>query len=93
MSCYKETVLGTTINDFIKKKDYDYISIRYTLPEKAGGGDTFAGCAKSHKGKLIPLDYDTYDESDYVLFFEEWSNKEEGIRNGLTIVLDGEWYD
>ena len=30
-----------TVGDLIKNKDYDYISWRVTLPEKAGGGDTF----------------------------------------------------
>ena len=35
-----------TVKDLIKNKDYDYISWRVTLPEKAGGGDTFFGSGK-----------------------------------------------
>lgn len=80
-----------TVGDLIKHKDYDYISWRVTLPEKAGGGDTFFGCTKSENGKLIPLDGDIYSEDTEVLSYEEWSDEEEGIKNGLTIVYEGEW--
>lgn len=80
-----------TVGDLIKNKDYDYISWRATLPEKAGGGDTFFGCTKSENGKLIPLDGDIYSEDTKVLSYEEWSDEEEGIKNGLTIVYEGEW--
>lgn len=75
-----------TVKDLIQKKDYDYISWRITLPEKVGGGDTFWGCTSSKNGNLISLDGDTYDENTEILSYEEWSDEEEGIQNGLTIV-------
>lgn len=80
-----------TIKDLIKNKDYDYISRRVTLPKKAGGRDTFFGCTRSENGKLIPLDGDSYDENTEIVSYEEWSDEEEGIKNGLTIVCEGEW--
>lgn len=84
--------LTMTIGSLIKEKDYDYISWRITLPEEAGGGDTFMGCAKSEGGKLIPLDGDIYSEDEEVISYEEWSNEEAGIENGLTVVIKGKWY-
>lgn len=78
-----------TISDLIKNKDYDYVSYRLTLPD---GDDTFAGCFVSKDSEIIPLDGDTiYDENDEVLRYEEWDNPEEGIQNGLTVVVKGEW--
>ena len=79
-----------TVRDLIKNKDYDYISWRATLPENLGGGDMFVGCAKSENGKLISLDGDIYSENTEILEYEEWSDEEEGIKNGLTIVYEGE---
>lgn len=80
-----------TVGDLIKDKDYDYISWRATLPKKMGGGDTFIGCTRSKNGKLISLDGDTYSEKTEILEYREWSKEEEGIKNGLTIVYEGEW--
>lgn len=80
-----------TIGDLIKNKDYDYIDYRITLPEHLGGGDTFFGCARSENGKLIPLDYDTYSENEEVIRWEEWSDPEKDVKNGLTVVVEGEW--
>lgn len=77
------------IKDLIQKKDYDYISYRITLPEKAGGGDTFFGCAASKNGKLISLDGDNYYEDEEILDYREWSQPEDGIENGLTVVVEG----
>lgn len=78
-----------TIGDLIKNKDYDYVSYRLTLPD---GVDTFAGCFASKDGEIISLDGDTiYDENDEVLSYKEWSEPEEGIKNGLTVVVEGEW--
>lgn len=78
-----------TIGDLIKNKDYDYVSYRLTLPN---GDDTFAGCFASKDGEIIPLDGDTiYDENDEVLSYKEWNKPEEGIQNGLTVVVKGEW--
>ena len=80
-----------TIGDLIKNKDYDYISWRVTLPEKMGGGDTFFGCCGSKNGKLFALDGDVYSESTEILEYEEWSDEERGIENGLTVVCEAEW--
>ena len=80
-----------TIKDLIKNKDHDRISIRRVRPEKYGGGDVFCGPAKSINGKLVSLDGDTYSENEEVLSYEEWSNPEKGVENGLTIVLKGGW--
>lgn len=80
-----------TIKDLITKKDYDYISWRVTLPENAGGGDTFFGCTKSENGKLIPLDGDIYSEDTEIISYEEWNDEDEGIKSGLTIIYEGEW--
>lgn len=85
-----------TIKDLIKNKDYDYISWRVRLPlvyKNTPGYDAgeFFGCCKSEGGKLIPLDGDIYDEDEVVLTYEEWSDPEEGVYNGLTVVVDTEW--
>lgn len=80
-----------TVKDLIKNKDYDYISWRVTLPEKMGGGDTFMGVTGSKNGKLISLDGDSYSEETEVLEYKEWSDEDKGIKNGLTIVFEGEW--
>ena len=77
-----------TIGELIKNKDYDYVSYRLTLRD---GGDTFAGCFVSKGGEIIPLDGDIYDKDEEVLSYEEWSKPEDGIQNGLTIVVKGEW--
>lgn len=78
-----------TIGDLIKNKDYDYVSYRLTLPD---GDDTFAGCFAPKDGEIISLDGDTiYDENDEVLSYREWSKPEEGIQNGLTVVVKDEW--
>lgn len=79
------------VKDLIRKKDYDYISWRVTLPEEYSGEDVFFGSARSENGKLIPLDGDIYSESTEVLKYEEWENPEESIKNGLTVLVKGEW--
>lgn len=77
-----------TIGDLIINKDYDYVSYRLTLPD---GDNIFAGCFASKDGEIVSLDGDTlYDENDKVLSYKEWSKPKEGIKNGLTVVVDGE---
>lgn len=78
-----------TVRDLIKGKDYDYIEWRVTLSEKMGGGDTFFGSCESKNGELIPHDQDYYSKDEEVIYYEEWSNEE--IKDGLTIVVKGEW--
>ena len=77
-----------TIGDLIKNKDYDYVSYRLTLRDE---NDTFAGCFASKCGKIIPLDGDIYDKDEEVLRYKEWSKPEDGIQNGLTVVVKTEW--
>jgi hypothetical protein len=77
-----------TVGDLIKDKDYDYIEYRLTLPPRLSG-DIFAGVCRSENGKLISLDGDTYSEDEEVVRWEEWSNPEKDIMNGLTVVVEG----
>ena len=51
----------------------------------------FAGCFKSENGEIIPLDSDSYSKNEEVLSYEEWSNPKQDIKNGLTVVVKGEW--
>lgn len=76
------------IGEIIKNKDYDYIEYRMTVPDYLGG-DVFFGCAKSKDGKLLPLDGDYYSENQEILDYEEWS--QDGIENGLTVIVKGDW--
>ena len=75
-----------TIGDLIKNKDYDYISYRLTLPD---GDDIFAGQLASKNGEIISLDGDVYSKEEEVLSYEEWSQPEDNIKNGLTIIVQG----
>ena len=77
-----------TIEDLIKNKDYDYVSYRLTLPN---GSDTFAGCFASKGGEIISLDGDIYNKDEEVLSYKEWSQLENDIQNGLTVVVKTEW--
>ena len=78
-----------TIGDLIKDKDYDYVSYRLNFK----GEDEFAGCFKSEKGEIIPLDGDTYDKYEEVIASEEWSIPEEEIIHGLSVVCEGYWIE
>ena len=78
-----------TVSDLIKNKDCDYIEWRVTSPYD--NSDMFFGATKSKHGKLIPLDYDNYHEETEIISYEEWSDLDKGIINGLTIVYKGEW--
>ena len=84
-----------TVKDLIKNKDYDYINWRIKIDEadrdKIGEDDIFFGVCYSKNSELISLDDDTYSEDEIVLSYEEWSNPEKGIVNGLTVVTEGEW--
>lgn len=80
-----------TIGELIKDKDYDYVSYRMLIPGFDEENGEFAGCFSSKNGKIIPLDYDTYYESEEVIASEEWNMPKEGIENGLTVVVEGEF--
>lgn len=75
-----------TIGDLIKNKDYDYISYRLILPD---GDNTFAGCFASKGGEIISLDGDIYNKDEVVLSYEKWSQPDDDIQNGLTVVVRG----
>ena len=77
-----------TIGDLIKNKDYDYVSYRLTIPES---DYTFASFFPSKGGEIIPLDVVIYSKEEEVLSYEEWSQLEDDIQNGLTVVVKGEW--
>ncbi len=79
-----------TIGELIRDKDYDYISYRLMIPGYYDDESIFVGCFSSKNGEIIPLDHDTYSECEEVLSSEEWSMPEEGIKNGLTVVVEGE---
>lgn len=80
-----------TIGELIKDKDYDYVSYRMLIPGFDEENGEFAGCFSSKNGEIIPLDYDTYYESEEVIASEEWNMPKEGIENGLTVVVEGEF--
>lgn len=81
-----------TIGDLIKNKNYDYVSYRMTIPDKDMYSE-FCGCFAVKDGEIIPLDGDCYYYSEGVIASEEWENIEEGIKNGLTVVVEGEWIE
>ncbi len=76
-----------TIEDLIKKKDYDYVSYRIACKEDKDG--IFAGCFAVKNGHIIALDGDCYGIHTRVIASEEWSDPEEHIKNGLTIIVRG----
>lgn len=80
-----------TIGDLIKNKDYDYVEYRVTIPSANEQKDIFAGAFRTESGKIIPLDGDIYDKNKEVIKSEEWSDLENGIKNGLTVIVSGGW--
>lgn len=78
-----------TVRDVINDKDYDYIEWRVTPPPDIDEESIFFGACKSENGKLIPLDFDTYDENEEVFTYEQWCTDK--IKRGLTIITVGEW--
>lgn len=51
----------------------------------------FAGCFRTKNGIIHPLDGDSYSRDEPVLASEEWSSLEDGIYNGLTVIIDAEY--
>lgn len=78
-----------TIGDLIKNKDYDYVEYRVTIPSADRQDDIFAGAFRTESEKIIPLDGDIYDQNKKVIKSEEWSDLENGIKNGLTVIVSG----
>jgi hypothetical protein len=85
-----------TVRELISKKDYDYISFRVTVPpsfidaEDEDHSESYGVC-HSINGELIPDDGDSYSIDEELVHWEEWSNDEFGIQNGLTVVEQGVW--
>ena len=78
-----------TIGDLIKNKDYDYVEYRITIPFIDEQKDIFAGAFKVKSGQIIPIDGGIYDLDKEVVKSEKWSNPEKGIKNGITIIVNG----
>lgn len=83
-----------TIGEIVAGKDYDYVSYRGYDEKRnyppATGNNTdgeFCGCFKVVDGKIIPLDGDSYDDSEPVIATEEWTMPDEGIGEGLTVIV------
>lgn len=75
-----------TISDLIKKqnKDYDYIEFRMYIDGKT----VFCGSGESKCGELFFHDENDYDFiNETVISYEEWSNVDNKVINGLTIVF------
>ena len=81
-----------TVKDLITNKDYDYISLRYAIPEdlwqKLNDTTLFFGVAASKDGVLISKDGDIYSEDMVVLDYIEWTEPEHNVINGLTVVVE-----
>ena len=43
----------------------------------------------SKNGKLISLDGDNYSEDKEIISYKEWYTRD--IKNGLTVIVQGEW--
>ena len=78
-----------TIGDLIKNKDYDYVEYRIVIPSEDEPDDIFAGAFRTESGEIIPLDGDIYNQNKEVVESEEWSDLENGIKNGITIIVNG----
>lgn len=83
-----------TIGEIIAGKDYEYVSYRGYDEKRdfppATGNNTdgeFCGCFKVKNGEIIPLDGDSYDDSEPVIATEEWTMPDEGIGEGLTVIV------
>ena len=79
-----------TIHDLIENKDYDLINFYVTAPPSVTDEKyIFFGVCKSNCGKLISLDGDSYNESEEVIEYEEFSNDK--IKNGLNVFCHTDW--
>ena len=83
-----------TNGEIVAGKDYDYVSYRGYDEKRnyppATGNNTdgeFCGCFKVKNGEIIPLDGDSYDDSEPVIATEEWTMPDEGIGEGLTVIV------
>lgn len=87
-----------TIGEIIEAKDFDYVSYRgydekRNVPPATGNNidGEFCGCFKVANGKIIPLDGDFYGDDETVIASEEWTMPDEGIKKGLTVIVEMEF--
>ena len=80
-----------TIGELIKDKDYDYVSYRLLIPGYYDDESIFVGCFSAKNGEIFSLDHDTYSEHEEVIASEEWNMPEEGVKNGLTVIVEGKF--
>ena len=83
----KYSILYPTIGEIINKKDYDYVSYRLWCSGEYGKYGIFAGCFSVKNGEIMPLDGDIYNKNEKVVASEEWTNEEEGVYSGLTVIV------
>lgn len=95
----KYTKSYPTIGDIIAGKNFDYVSYRGydekrnsppALPDGTVEGE-FCGCFKVVNSEIVPLDGDSYYDSEDVIASEEWTMPDEGIEKGLTVVVEMEF--
>ena len=84
-----------TIGDIIAGKNFDYVSYRGydekrnsppALPDGTVEGE-FCGCFKVVNSEIVPLDGDSYYDSEDVIASEEWTMPDEGIEKGRKSFL------
>lgn len=94
----KYTTPYPTIGDIIDAADHDFDYVSYRIPMnrrnfemcKDDDGE-FAGCFRTENGVIHPLDGDLYSRDEPVLASEEWSSAEDGVIDGLTVIIDAEF--
>ena len=87
-----------TIGDIIDAAGHDFDYVSYRIPMNYKNFETsedddgeFAGCFRTENGIIHPLDGDSYSRDEPVLASEEWNSPEDGISNGLTVIIDVEY--
>lgn len=83
-----------TIGEIIAGKNFNYAYRGYderrnfppALPDGTVEGE-FCGCFKVVNGEIVPLDGDSYYDSEHVIAAEEWTMPDEGIEKGLTVIV------
>ena len=73
-------------DDYVSYRGYDE---KRNYPPATGNNTDgeFCGCFKVKNGEIIPLDGDSYDDSEPVIATEEWTMPDEGIGEGLTVIV------
>lgn len=88
-----------TLKELFEGKSYDYVSYRgYDAkrnkpPVQYDGtiDGEFCGCFRVENGEIKSLDNDTYYDDETVIASEEWSLPEEGIKRGISVIVEMEF--